>query len=180
MAVLAACDGETSSSGGDPAVAESARVDAPEELVGYDLRRLRPRDQPLAAMFDEKAGKARAEDKRVVVLFSADWCAPCRRLDTELGNQHPRAAIGDVRIFELKEEEWQTATRMDEFNRLRARWHPTLNSYPVMVVLDESGMLVEEMKQGKARLEGDGLDPTVPIWLESTRGMAGTSRPTAG
>ncbi|GEM_PF-1472891 len=148
-----------------------------DEFVGYDLRRLRPRDQPLAEMFRSKAEQARGEGKRVAVLFSADWCSSCRRIDTELGNTHPSSMIGDVRILELKQEEWKEATRMAEFNRLRSRWSPTINKYPLFVVLDSENLLVEEMKAGKVRLEAEGLDPDFPMWFESTRNKPGLSQP---
>lgn len=150
--------------------AEPEAVVATDPLVGYDLRRLRPREnEPLADMFERMRTQASAEDKRVAVLFSADWCEPCRILDLELGNTHPSSMIGDVRILELKEDDWSGAARMDEFNGLRRRWEPVLNTYPLLVLLDAEGDQSEEMKQAKDRLEAAGLEPTLPIWFESTR-----------
>lgn len=142
----------------------------PVQMVGYDIRRLRPRNEELLAdMFERTFAQAHADHKQVAVLFSADWCEPCRVLDTELGNEHPDSMIGHVRIIELKEEDWEGVTRMDEFNALRSRWHNTLNSYPVVVLLDDQGKKVEEMKEAIARLEAQGLDPTLPIWFASHR-----------
>lgn len=155
----------------DPA-SEAEEVDDPpaDPLVGYDLRRLRPReDEALAAMFERVWSRANTEGKRVAVLFSADWCEPCRVLDLELGNQHPRSMIGDVRVLEFKEDDWASAARMDEFNALRRRWEPVLNAYPLFILLDGEGERAEEMKEAKERLEAAGLDPTLPIWFESTR-----------
>lgn len=147
---------------------------APIAAVGYDLRRLRPRNEELLDdMFDRTFDVARDDGKRVAVLFSADWCEPCQVLDTELGNTHPPEMIDHVRILELKEEDWEGVTRMDEFNTLRARWHKTLNSYPVLVLLDEKGSKVEEMKEAISRLEDEGVEPTLPNWLASHRASQG-------
>lgn len=147
--------------------AAEAAPEGPTE-VGYDLRRLRPTDEPLGKRFDREARAAVEAGKRVAVLFSADWCEPCQVLELELGNLHPASVIGDVRIFQLKEEDWESATRMDEVNNLRLRWHPTKNSYPVLILLDDELEKREEMKEAKARLEAEGLAPTLPNWLQST------------
>lgn len=154
-----------------PAAAQKqAAAPAPEAKIGYDLRRLRPRDgESLEGMFERLRAQALADGKRVAVLFSAEWCAPCRRLEAELGNLQPAEAIGDVRIFELKEEDWSEATRMDEFNALRTRWYPRTGSYPVLVLLDEGGAKVEEMKEAIDRLEREGIEATLPNWLRTSR-----------
>lgn len=168
--MLLACgareDEATSSAATSPTVAEQER----DPLVGYDLRRLRPRDdEPLADSFEQLHERAVDEGKRVAVLFSADWCEPCRHLDLELGNTHPASMIGDVRILELKEDDWSAVARMDEFNSLRRRWEPVLNTYPLLILLDREGKRVEEMKDAKDRLEAAGMQPTLPIWFESSR-----------
>ncbi len=155
---------------GGPSPMASANEDP---MVGYDMRTLRPTDEPLAEMFDRTFDAARKEGKRVAVLFSADWCEPCKILEVELGNMHPASTIGDVRIVVLKEEPWEGATRMDEYNALRNRWHPTINSYPVMVLLDDRGEKLEEMKEAKERLEAEGVAPTLPNWFVSRAPNAG-------
>jgi thiol-disulfide isomerase/thioredoxin len=163
---LAACGSpERADQAKDSSASTSAEADP---LVGYDLRRLRPREEePLATMFDRLEAQARAEGKRVVVLFSADWCEPCQHLDLELGNTHPRSMIGGVRVLELKEDEWSAAARMDEFNALRRRWEAVLGTYPLVVLLDREGKRVEEMREAKDRLEALGLDATLPLWFAS-------------
>jgi thiol-disulfide isomerase/thioredoxin len=139
-------------------------------MIGYDLRRLRPRDdETLAAMFERLHAQAKADGKRVAVLFSADWCAPCKQIEAELGNLQPAEQIEDVRVFELKEEDWSEVTRMSEFNELRARWYPKKGSYPVLVLLDSEGAALEEMKEAIDRLEGEGLEPTLPNWFATSR-----------
>ncbi|MGB1699020.1 MAG: hypothetical protein ACPHRO_03630 [Nannocystaceae bacterium] len=138
-------------------------------MVGYDVRRLRPGDTPLAESFERLRASTLRDGKRAAVLFSADWCEPCRDLAVELGNLHPAGLIDDVRIIELKEEEWQKSVRMDEFNGLRARWDRVLNRYPLFVVLDAQGDALEEMQQGRERLEAAGLAATIPNWFASLR-----------
>ena len=166
--VLAACEST------EPAKASTTVAKAEPKTVGYDLRRLRPKDgETLAAMFERMRAQAVSEGKRAAVLFSADWCEPCRKLDLELGNTHPAADIGHVRIFEIKEEEWEAATRMDEFAALRKRWYEPTDSYPVFIVLDADGKAVEEMKDAIARLEQEGVSPTVATGF---RGFASTSQ----
>jgi hypothetical protein len=157
---------------GEPAATavKSASVSASAETVGYELRRLRPRDEEtLAAMFDRLRVQAVGEGKRVAVLFSADWCEPCRILEVELGNRHFSSEIGDVRIFEVKEEDWTVATRMDEFDALRRRWSEVTGSYPLLILLDEKGARREEMKDAIPRLEAAGIEPTLANWLADTR-----------
>lgn len=154
--------GERAATPTTPAVAEAK--------IGYDVRRLRPRDgESLEGMFERLRAQALADGKRVAVLFSAEWCAPCRTIEAELGNLQPAEAIGDVRIFELKEEDWTLATRMDEFNALRTRWYPKTGSYPVLVLLDEGGAKIEEMKEAIERLEREGIEATLPNWLRTSR-----------
>jgi thiol-disulfide isomerase/thioredoxin len=168
---ITACGGpQRHADAGSAASTSKDGIEDADPTVGYDLRRLRPReDEPLATMFDRLHAQATSEGKRVVVLFSADWCEPCKHLDLELGNTHPRSMIGDVRVLELKEDDWSAAARMDEYNDLRRRWDPVLNIYPLMLLLDGAGKRVEEMKEAKDRLELAGLDPTLPIWFDQTR-----------
>lgn len=143
---------------------------SPSAMIGYDLRRLRPRDdETLAAMFERLRVQASVDKKRVAVLFSADWCAPCKRIEAELGSLQPAEQIGDVRIFELKEEDWVEVTRMSEFNELRARWYPKKGSYPVLVLLREDGTAREEMKEAIDRLEGENVEATLPNWFATSR-----------
>jgi thiol-disulfide isomerase/thioredoxin len=158
--------------GGDEATAAVASASAKgPKVVGYDLRRLRPRDQEkLADMFDRMRTQAGSEGKRVAVLFSADWCEPCRKLMLELGNEQPEEAIGHMRILELVEEDWEAATRLDEFEGLRARWGGQANSYPDFVVLDADGKKVEEMRDAIDRLTALGTEPTVANWFRQMKG----------
>lgn len=169
LAVVVACGGNADGAAPDSSAPAESSKQAPAK-IGYDIRRLRPRNsEPLAQMFDRMAKEARAEGKHVAVLFSADWCEPCRALELELGNLHPPEAIGHVRILEMKEEDWERATRMNEFNELRRRWSAPLNVYPLFVLLDDEGGKIEEMQEAKDRLEAEGTDATIPNWFSALR-----------
>lgn len=167
LLVPVACGGES------PAKADEApaAAKAKPKKVDYDIRRLRPRnEEPLSEMFDRLRRAALDEGKHAAVLFSADWCEPCRRLELELGNMHPADEIGHVRIFEIKEEDWERVTRMNEVNALRTRWTPTINQYPILVLLDAEGDKIEEMQEAKDRLEHEGSEPTLPNWFAAVKG----------
>jgi hypothetical protein len=103
------------------------------------------------------------------MLFSAEWCERCRRLELELGNLHPTGDIAHVRILELVEEDWEQALRMNEFELLRQRWDTTKGTYPLFVVLDEQGKKIEEMKEAVERLEQAGQEATLPTWFRGLR-----------
>jgi thiol-disulfide isomerase/thioredoxin len=160
----------TSTEAGTPDGAAKAEKKDRDPMVGYDLRRLRPRDgEPLKEMFERVRERAVGEGKQVAVLFSADWCEQCRIIDLELGNMHPESLLSHVRILELKEEDWEEVTRMNEFNNLRRRWSAPLNVYPLFVLLDEDGEKVEDMDEAKQRLKDMGVEPTLVNWLDSVR-----------
>jgi thiol-disulfide isomerase/thioredoxin len=150
----AACDQST-----------EVQVAAPEKKIGYDLRMLRPGEQKLDEQFDAIRSNSVGEGKRVAVLFSADWCAPCKKLEAELGNTQPASQIGDVRIVMVKEEDWRDATRMKEFDGLRLRWSPAVGAFPLFIMLDDEGNELEEMKKAIPRLEGEDLEPTIANWF---------------
>ena len=138
---------------------------AGDDEVAYDVRRLRPSEPELGAWFDRLIAQSIEDGKRPAVLFSASWCHACRDVEHELGNTHAASQIGGVRIFQLVEEDWEAATRMDEYNDLRARWHPELGTYPMFIVLDGKGEKVETMDEAKERLIAAGQDANFPTWF---------------
>ena len=138
--------------------------------INYDVRRIRPRnEETLEDAFAKLHKQALADKKRVAVLFSADWCEPCRILDAELGDSYPAEQIGDVRIFEFKEEDWSAVTRLDEYNKLRKRWDSDTGAYPMLALVRSDGSILEEMKKAKERLEAAGQQATLPNWFVDTR-----------
>lgn len=161
--LFVACDDSAPAGATKPAAVAKPKANAD---VGYDIRRLRPRDgETLDAMFGRLAQQANDDGKQVAVLFSADWCEPCRRLELEFGNVHPAEKIGKFRILELKEEDWMGASRMNEFNALRKRWYAKTDSYPVFILLDPDEEKIEEMKEAIDRLSAAGVEPTVDNWF---------------
>jgi thiol-disulfide isomerase/thioredoxin len=167
--LLLACGADGGVAGPAPSAGAAQPAVEPEK-VGYDLRRLRPAgDEPLVKTFERMHAQARAEGKQVAMLFSAEWCERCRRLELELGNLHPAGDIAHVRILELVEEDWEQALRMNEFELLRQRWDATKGTYPLFVVLDEHGGKVEEMKEAVDRLEQAGQAATVATWFRGLR-----------
>jgi thiol-disulfide isomerase/thioredoxin len=166
LLLLTACGGDGGAQG---AAAAAASAQEPAK-VGYDLRRLRPTsDEPLAKTFERMHAQAKAEGKQVAMLFSAEWCERCRRLELELGNLHPEGDIAHVRILELVEEDWEQALRMNEFELLRQRWDATKGTYPLFVVVDAEARKVEEMKEAVDRLEQAGQEATVATWFRGLR-----------
>jgi len=166
--LLVACNGAATAEEAKPASGAKPKADAE---VGYDIRRLRPRDgETLDVMFDRLAQQANDDGKQVAVLFSAAWCEPCRHLELELGNVHPASKIGGFRVLELKEEDWMGASRMNEFNALRKRWYAKTDSYPVFILLDAQEEKIEEMKEAIDRLSAAGVEPTVDNWFANVAG----------
>lgn len=147
-----------------PAKAKPQAAD-PKEKIAYDLRRLRPSQEELNPWFKKQVAKAVKDGMRPAVLFSASWCHACQDVELELGNLHPREEIGHVRIFQLIEEDWEGVTRMDEYNDLRARWHPELGTYPMLFLLDAKGDKVESMQEAKLRLESEGKPVNFATWF---------------
>lgn len=160
LASISACDGD----------GEASTAAAQQPGVGYDLRHVRPVDgQPLPEVFERMQASANKDGKQLAILFSANWCERCRRLELELGNLHPESEIGHMRIVELVEEEWEQVIRMNEFNALRQRWDEKDGTYPLLVVLDAEGNKVEEMKEAVERLEKAGVAATLPNWFKELR-----------
>ncbi len=62
------------------------------------------------ALLDESLAKAKAENKPLVLDFSAEWCAPCRRME--------KTTLVDRRVVELLEQV--------VFVRLDADKHPEI------------------------------------------------------
>jgi hypothetical protein len=167
--LVLACGGDGEAAGAARPAGATQPAAEPEK-VGYDLRRLRPTtEEPLVKTFERMHAQARAEGKQVAMLFSAEWCERCSRLELELGNLHPTGDIAHVRILELVEEDWEQALRMNEFELLRQRWDTTKGTYPLFVVLDDAGGKVEEMKEAVERLEHAGQAATVATWFRGLR-----------
>ncbi|TPV94910.1 MAG: hypothetical protein B7733_12810 [Myxococcales bacterium FL481] len=176
VANLSACNPEASGvKRHNAGAAEAVAVASGPALVGYDIRRIRPQDAPLDAMFERMSSAARGDGKRLALFFSADWCDACKRLELEFGNFHPAGTIDDVRVLQFVEEDWEAKTRMDEVFELRSRYYPRLDNYPVLLLLDRDGKAVEEMADAAARFEAAGEAASMAAWFSGTRRAAAPS-----
>jgi hypothetical protein len=171
-AMLPGCGSSTVSKVGPANTNVGEASPAAPALVRFDIRELKPTPEPLVERFDHTAQEARAENKDVVVFFSADWCNACRDVELDLGGLHAPEEIDHVRILQLKEEAWEKQGRLDEFNTLRERWSDEMFTYPMIVLLDGAGKKREDMNQAKTRIEADGTTPTFVRWFAGIRKSA--------
>lgn len=95
-----------------------------------------------AGVQDNKAwtdylGTAAKENKPVVALFSASWCAPCKRFkSTTLKDPNVRAFLDDKVVF--VEMDGEKGEGPDLVKRYRVMGYPTL------VIVDKTGALMDK------------------------------------
>jgi hypothetical protein len=101
--------------------------------------------------------EARAENKRVLLMFGANWCVWCRRLDWVFQN--------DPNVSAALREGWEVVhvdvgTRGSGTNAgIIARYgDPVQHGLPCLVVLDAQGQLVHTQETGSLEA-GDRHDP---------------------
>jgi thiol:disulfide interchange protein len=99
---------------------------------------------------------ARRQDKRVLLVFGANWCVWCRRLDYTLRHE-PRVVAALRRFLVVHVDTGRRGS--GKAAALDTRYgHPTAHGLPVIVVLDGDGEVV--MTQDTGALEsGDHHDP---------------------
>lgn len=68
---------------------------------------LQPADGDLAAQLQRGAAQARAEGRTAFVQFTADWCAPCKRLQAGLGDPLMVQAFAGTYVMRLDVDAWK-------------------------------------------------------------------------
>lgn len=187
LALLVACDeegdGSTStssapaSSASPPEPAEAPSQDTPlmeatPEQVAADEAPppevARPYDDEADAEADIAAAVARAGSGRVLLVFGANWCVWCRRLEHVLQND---AAVGSaLEGFEVVHVSTGDR-RSGHQEELNTRYgNPMENGLPVIVVLDGQGEMVTTQETGSLET-GDRHDPAKVVeFLNRVRG----------
>jgi hypothetical protein len=146
-----------------PAPAASPALPVPQPAapipVGPPPEVARPYDESANAQQEiaRAVVAARGDGKRVLLIFGANWCSWCRRLEHTLQN-HPavNAALRDgfhvVHVNTGGRGSGANAQVNDHYG------NPMANGLPVIVVLDGTGRVLMTQETG-ALEEGDRHDP---------------------
>lgn len=151
-----------------PAADEPAQAEAdgpPEEPHPYD------ETADARAQIDAAVAASAQDGKRTLLVFGANWCPWCRRLDYLMKHDAPvMAALGasyHLVHVNVGPRHSDTNAAIDQ-----AYGHPMQNGLPVLVVLDAQGH-VEHTQETGALEEGDHHDPAkVLAFLEAHRNQA--------
>ena len=103
--------------------------------------------------------KARAENKRVLVVFGGNWCKWCHHLDDVFtGDKNVKAALDQHFVVVHVDSDGNGALN-EKYN------NPFSNGFPVMLVLDGDGKLLHTQDTGGIEREdhtvGYDVDKTV-------------------
>lgn len=89
-----------------------------------------------AANFDDAMKQAKAEDKYVLVKYTAVWCAPCHKMKDEMEETGLTADYDKVILVEVDIDKEKDSTVVKEFM--------TSPSIPYMVIVDKEGKKVAD------------------------------------
>jgi len=132
----------------------TAAVDRGKKDEGSGLVRWRPHEKAAAA--------ARSQGTPVLYDFTAAWCPPCHRLDTEgWGDSRVATLVNDsylpVRIVDRGREEGRNPAPIDELQR-----RYSVTAFPTLVVADTDGREI-------AKVEGYRGKDALVRFLEESR-----------
>ena len=102
---------------------------------------------------------AKAEQKNVLLMFGANWCIWCRRLDHTFANE-PKiaAALKENYVLVLIDSNWRNGTKRNADLNLRYG-NPLKEGLPVLVVLDANGQQLTTQETGALEDGGSAHDP---------------------
>ena len=111
------------------------------------------------------AAAARSEGKPILYDFTAAWCQPCHRLDTEGWGDASVASLVNgsylpARIVDREREDGKNVEAIAELQR-----HYSVRAFPTLVVADADGREI-------ARFEGYGGKEKLVRFLEGSLGKA--------
>lgn len=115
---------------------------------------------------------ARSAGKPVLYDFTAAWCAPCRRLDTEgWGDSRVASLVNDsylpARIVDREREDGRNPPAIDELQR-----RYSVGAFPTLVVATPDGRMI-------AKLEGYAGREKLVRFLQDSRGTVPRLTPLA-
>lgn len=94
-------------------------------------------ETPLDALFRQTLATARKQGKQVIVVFGADWCAPCKALDAIVhGSAAIRRALRKGLLVHIDVDEWRGPA-----HHLIPGINPT--RLPTVVRVDHAGRMVQ-------------------------------------
>jgi thioredoxin 1 len=96
------------------------------------------------AQVQQALGAARADHKKVLLVFGANWCEDCRALDKALQGTSHTLIEGKFDVVKID------VGNFDKNLELDARYgHPIKNGIPAAVVLDAENQVIYSTKGGE-------------------------------
>lgn len=139
--------------------AEPSPSNEPAEGAPPEIARPYEEGVDAQAQIDAAVARARDDGKRVLLVFGANWCPWCRRLEHTLRNDEGVAS--DLRDG-FRVVHVDVGARGSDVNRqVAARYgDPLSNGLPCIVVLDREGEVAHVQETGSLE-SGDRHDPAL-------------------